>query len=162
MLRISVCLYSFDKACGKTALIKQFKERSFLPQYNMTPHVTVETKQWNQVTFYLYDTNYYIPIMTNTTSVIYVYDVTNVNSFEKLSEYLDKKVSPFVGVIVANKIDLIHRVSLEKGIKLAEKHGMQFFALSGKESSTEELDKPFEYIAQVCSQKYQQRISSLQ
>ena len=73
--------------------------------------------------------------------VIFVYDVTDLNSFEALNywvnaveEILGKKI---VCAVVGNKSDLLERVKREDGEKFAEKLGAFFIQTSAKDDKGE-------------------------
>jgi len=75
-------------------------------------------------------------------AIIFVYDVTERNSFENIDKFWLKEVkeyfpntSEIIMLLVGNKIDNIYnrKVTEEEGEELARKHGMMFIETSAKE-----------------------------
>ena len=72
--------------------------------------------------------------------IILLYDCTEESTFNNISNWLkqiDTHASSNVAkVLVANKTDLPNRViSTERGVALAEEHGLKFFETSAKTGS---------------------------
>ena len=69
--------------------------------------------------------------------IIFVYDISNKNSFDYLNERIDivkNSCTEFQGVIVGNKSDLFmdEKVPEEEGIEFAKKMNYKFYSSSAK------------------------------
>jgi GTPase SAR1 family protein len=96
-----------------------------------------------------------------------VYDVTNPDTFHLLRQWLEgikqqNQGRALVGVVVANKIDLENRVAVgpQDGQAFAKSIGFEFFEVSTLKSQN--IEEPFQCLAQMFWQKYSERVSSLQ
>ena len=72
--------------------------------------------------------------------IVIVYDVTNRQSFETVSQWIEeigKKTTNTLNVIIANKTDMTnHRVvSQQEGQNLANSYGLSYFETSAKDDS---------------------------
>uniref|UniRef100_A0A915LRE0 Uncharacterized protein n=1 Tax=Meloidogyne javanica TaxID=6303 RepID=A0A915LRE0_MELJA len=117
----------------------------------------VQLRQQNSVLLQLWDVgghNLASPSMLNTYifgahGVLFVYDVTNSQSFENINDWLsaakklDKQMEkPFYMALIGNKADSEHRRSVrpERHSKFADQNGMQsHFYLSAKNDDSIEL-----------------------
>jgi len=82
---------------------------------------------------------------------IFMYDVTRRESFEDIHKWkaeVDAHLSKYLGIIIANKIDLIseREVSSEEGKQLAEQFGMDYIETSVK--LNQNVNEAFRIIAQ--------------
>ena len=142
-----------DSNVGKSSIVLRFVEDTFSGE--MQPTIGVEFKSkifecydkrvkatiWDTAGAERYRTitsNYY----RGSHAIIFVYDVTERNSFENIEKFWLKEVRGFfpntaeiVLLLVGNKIDCEHsrKVTEEEGEELARKHGMMFIETSAKE-----------------------------
>ena len=133
---------------GKTSLIFRFTDNSFTLNYLTTIGIdskfkTVEVSDDETIRVQLTDTagqekfsslsyNY----IKNSEGIIFVYDITNEESFKGISDWITK-VDETVNItrpsiLVGNKSDLEEKrkVSKEEGEKFAKEQGMHFFETS--------------------------------
>lgn len=84
--------------------------------------------------------------------IIFVYDKSNVRSFENLNYWL-KLVANNIGteipqlILVGNKSDLVEQVSTERGRTFASEHGMHFIETSAL--SNRGIDEVFKWEYEV-------------
>jgi signal recognition particle receptor subunit beta len=99
----------------------------------------------------------------NASLVMMVYDVTNMQSFENLEQWVQHFQTvnpgrPLCGCVVANKTDLSERINVpvEHGQNFASAHGLEFFHASAQDNNG--VTEPFHRMAQKFKNMYQQRI----
>eukprot|EP00736_Rhodelphis_marinus_P011494 Rmarinus@m.16176 len=100
--------------------------------------------------------------------VLFAYDVTNRESFEQLGLWVElvRRVHsdglPFIGIVVANKVDLTGRsvVEAEEGAEFARSQGFEFFQTSALEHH--ESDTPFTFAAKSFYEAYQHALDRLE
>ncbi|KAJ2474199.1 SF3a splicing factor complex subunit [Coemansia sp. RSA 2322] len=138
-----------DMGCGKSSLLRQFTEDTFSEKTNHTIGVEFGTKivevDGERVKIQAWDTagqerfrsvtrSYY----RGSIGTIFVYDITNRESFENLDKWLvdaRQLTAPHsIFVLVGNKADQEARraVSTEEGQAYAQQHGMLFVEASAK------------------------------
>ena len=142
-----------DSNVGKSSIVVRFVDDTFSGQ--MAPTIGVEYKSkifevyGNRVKATIWDTagaERYRTITSNyyrgSHAIIFVYDVTERNSFENIEKFWLKEVKEYfpnpqeiIMLLVGNKIDNIYnrKVTEEEGEELARKHGMMFIETSAKE-----------------------------
>uniref|UniRef100_A0A915NQ73 Uncharacterized protein n=2 Tax=Meloidogyne TaxID=189290 RepID=A0A915NQ73_9BILA len=151
-----------DSGVGKTSICSRLAQHTFPQKYIQTSGVDfysrrVQLRQQNSVLLQLWDVgghNLASPSMLNTYifgahGVLFVYDVTNSQSFENINDWLsaakklDKQMEkPFYMALIGNKADSEHRRSVrpERHSKFADQNGMQsHFYLSAKNDDSIEL-----------------------
>uniref|UniRef100_A0A914NGT0 Uncharacterized protein n=1 Tax=Meloidogyne incognita TaxID=6306 RepID=A0A914NGT0_MELIC len=166
-----------DSGVGKTSICSRLAQHTFPQKYIQTSGVDfysrrVQLRQQNSVLLQLWDVgghNLASPSMLNTyifgahvkflnyfnftnffkKGVLFVYDVTNSQSFENINDWLsaakklDKQMEkPFYMALIGNKADSEHRRSVrpERHSKFADQNGMQsHFYLSAKNDDSIEL-----------------------
>jgi len=137
---------------GKTNLINTSLGLNFDSQYNSTSSGSFRTKKLiiddKLYTLNLWDTagqETYKAItkifIKNSQIVIFVYDITDVHSFNELDDWIDmckQNLNPdeYISGIVGNKSDLyLHEQVTEKEArKFAEERGMKYALVSAKEN----------------------------
>nr|CAD2198826.1 unnamed protein product [Meloidogyne enterolobii] len=134
-----------DSGVGKTSICSRLAQHTFPQKYIQTSGVDfysrrVQLRQQNSVLLQLWDVgghNLASPSMLNTYifgahGVLFVYDVTNSQSFENINDWLsaakklDKQMEkPFYMALIGNKADSEHRRSVrpERHSKFAEQTG---------------------------------------
>mmetsp|Transcript_31832 Transcript_31832/g.69662 ORF Transcript_31832/g.69662 Transcript_31832/m.69662 type:complete len:199 (+) Transcript_31832:42-638(+) len=173
-LRCKVVLLG-DSTVGKTALaqVLQHGVQGFPKNYNPTFGVELAVKNCKipetnaTVEMYVVDCggasiteDMARPHWENANAFVFVYDVTNTESFTNLKEWYEKISSTrmdtaITGVVLANKIDLIDRpntVSPELGKEFAKKHLLEFFETSTIKA---EVEAPFHLLALAFHTKYE-------
>ena len=142
-----------DSNVGKSSIVLRFVEDTFTGE--MQPTIGVEFKSkifecyGKRVKATIWDTagaERYRTITSNyyrgSHAIIFVYDVTERNSFDNVEKFWLKEVRNFfpntaeiVLLLVGNKIDceMSRKVTEEEGEELARKHGMMFIETSAKE-----------------------------
>merc|ERR1719401_2261291 len=107
------------------------------------------------------------PHWENANAVMFVYDVSNPESFRNLGDWYDKfrqsrQEAAFPGVVVASKTDLSDRagsVTAEQGQTFSkERAGLQFFESCAAKAS---VDAPFHFLAERFYGKYKERKEEL-
>jgi len=138
-----------ESGVGKSSLLLRFVDDTFDPEQPATIgvdfKVTTCSVDGNSVKLAIWDTAGQERFRTLTPSyyrgaqgVIFVYDVSNRSSFDRLQHWLTEldtysTKSEVVKMLVANKIDREKReVSREEGLKFARKHCMLFIEASAK------------------------------
>ena len=138
-----------DDVVGKSNLLSHYVHGQFKPEYQST--IGVEFGAKNVV---IRNTTYHIQIWDtaghqnfrsvirayykNTACAFVVYDISNRNSFNNVSSWIEdcRYNSPktIFMVLVGNKSDLADKrqVSTEEGRELAEKYEMKFYETSAK------------------------------
>ncbi|GMI37469.1 hypothetical protein TeGR_g5549, partial [Tetraparma gracilis] len=104
----------------------------------------------------------------NTAFVMVVYDVSNRESFQSVTKWLQAVRSvrpntgygPMPGVLVANKVDLRSGginsravVDTNEGVQLAQQSGLEYFECSAQ--TGRDVEKPFNFIASQFHNNYE-------
>lgn len=161
------CVVCGDSTVGKSALTQVFcSDGVHYPKtYSMTTGVDMVTKSINipatpdSVEFFLYDMagkdvfdDLVQAHLKQVKVIVLVYDVTNMQSFENISQWYKKIETEnpggaLPGVLIGNKGDLTDRqvVSSEMGQELAEQLHLNFFECSAKDMRN--IDAPFHTLA---------------
>ncbi|EDQ91912.1 uncharacterized protein MONBRDRAFT_14340, partial [Monosiga brevicollis MX1] len=166
-----------EATAGKSALVQSFhSDGSHFPKaYSMTTEVEILTKAIaipdsnDSVEFLLYDfagnaafRDAVEARLDNMGALVLVYDVTQKDSLEAAEAWLTTfaKLNPtFLGVLVGTKADLTARreVDEETAVAFAEKHDLQHFTVSAKDS--EGIEDPFAHLAQQLSKVYKEKLA---
>jgi len=187
VLRCKIALLG-DSGAGKTSLVKVFQsgEKNFPKQYNMTigiefsikrvPILADATGQPSNVVveMYIVDCGGFSipqdllrPHWENANAVMFVYDVSNPDSFNNLGKWYDefrqsRSDSGFPGAVVASKADLCERpgaVAPDQGMMFSrERAGLEFFESSAARA---DVDAPFTHLAERFYSKYKERKEEL-
>jgi len=161
------CLVIGDSTVGKSALTQVFCSDGvqYPKTYSMTTGVDFVTKSvsipstLDSVEFFLYDSSgkeeYAELVQTHMKGakiVFLVYDVTNMESFQNITEWykkldMENSGTARIGVLIGNKVDLTDRqvVSEEMGQNTAQQLHLHFFECSAKDMKN--VDAPFQTIA---------------
>ena len=135
-----------DSAVGKTSLIRLYNykdiDKCHIPTLACDYFITNENVEGKQVKLLVWDTagqerfrsistNY----VKNARGILLVYSVTDRNSFNNVSRWLDDIVNvidDFLMILIGNKTDLEEErtVSFEEGKKLANDYRVPFFETS--------------------------------
>ena len=157
-----------DAAVGKSNLLLRFAQNDFKSEYQLTIGVEFGAKniELNSKKYRLqiWDTagqeNYRSitrAYYKNSVCAILVYDITNRDSFEHISNWIEDCLSQspktVFMVLVGNKSDLNEqrKVSFEEGQQMARNNNLMFFETSAK--SGENVDKIFEESAKEIDKK---------
>uniref|UniRef100_A0AAY4ES51 Ras-related protein Rab-6B n=1 Tax=Denticeps clupeoides TaxID=299321 RepID=A0AAY4ES51_9TELE len=139
-----------EQSVGKTSLITRFMYDSFDNTYQVgtgicnTTHETVVSTS-PQVRLQLWDTagqerfRSLIPsYIRDSTVAVVVYDITNVNSFQQTSKWIDdvrtERGSDVIIMLVGNKTDLADKrqITIEEGEQRAKELSVMFIETSAK------------------------------
>ena len=138
-----------EKTVGKTSLVLKYTDNTFNEKYISTIVIEFKEKylEKNGENFKLrlvdpstLVTNHNL-INLECDGIIFLYDITNKNSFDKISKYIeifqDKKGKNFPMILLGNKIDkeADRQISKEDGEKLAKTKGINFSEISVKEGT---------------------------
>ena len=151
-----------NSAVGKTSIISQYIYNSSEPNHVPTIGIDFFAKTLNingqTLRLQIWDTagqERYMSVNKNifqrVQGIILMYDITNRDSFDHLSRWIDlinKNVSNKPFILVGNKLDLSNEeriVAKEEGEKVALDNNIEFFEGSG--SSGENVDKIFSAIS---------------
>uniref|UniRef100_A0A673KNZ9 RAB41, member RAS oncogene family n=1 Tax=Sinocyclocheilus rhinocerous TaxID=307959 RepID=A0A673KNZ9_9TELE len=128
-----------EQSVGKTSLITRFMYDSFDNTYQVTPALTV------RVRLQLWDTagqerfRSLIPsYIRDSTIAVVVYDITNLNSFQQTSKWIDdvrtERGSDVIIMLVGNKTDLADKrqITTEEGEQRAKELNVMFIETSAK------------------------------
>ena len=159
---LSKILLIGDGDVGKTCFLMRYVDNTFQESHLMTVGLdfklkiiqlddgkNVKTQIWDtagQERFHSITRNYF----KNVHGVILIYDVTNINSFRNVRNWIKqikKETSDKVSIaLVGNKIDKEDErvVSKEEGEKIAAEHGLKFFECSAK--TGENIEQTFKEI----------------
>ena len=157
-----------DSAVGKSNLLLRFAQNDFKYEYQLTIGVEFGAKNIEinkrRYRLQIWDTagqeNYRSitrAYYKNSVCAILVYDITNRDSFEHISNWIEDCLSQspktVFMVLVGNKSDLNEqrKVSLEEGQQMAKNNNMMFFETSAKSGSN--VDKIFEQSAKEIDSK---------
>ena len=135
-----------DSAVGKTSLIKLYNykevDRTHIPTLACDYFITNEVVEGRPVKLLVWDTagqerfrSISTTYVKNARGILLVYSVTDRNSFQNVSRWLDDIVNvidDFLMVLVGNKTDLEDEraVSYEEGRRLANDYRVPFFETS--------------------------------
>ena len=149
MAEISVKLLLVGDTCvGKTSLLLQYTENTFVEDHGATIGVEYKIKMFQyrdfQVKLQIWDTagqerfhsitnNFF----HNADGILFVYDITNAKSFEGVKNWIDEASEVgdyFKRIIIGNKCDLEDKrqVSLKELKELADKEKVNFYETSAK------------------------------
>ena len=148
-----------DAAVGKSNLLLRFAQNDFKSEYQLTigvefgaKNIDIDNKKYR---LQIWDTagqeNYRSitrAYYKNSVCALLVYDITNRDSFEHISSWIEDCLSQspktVFMVLVGNKSDLNEqrKVSTEEGQQMARNNNLIFFETSAK--SGENVDKIFE------------------
>merc|ERR1719354_423362 len=160
---------------GKTSLITKFKYGNFYDSYKSTIGVdfspktvfvdkkTVRCQIWDATGQKKFRS--LIPTFVNDCdAVVFVYDVTDEKSFERVSEWVDYmkvgKNEEYIPFLVGNKVDKKDRkVKLEEGENKAKELGAVFVETSAKENIG--VDQLFKRVATELVAKEDDKIAKL-
>ena len=157
-----------DSTVGKSQLSSVFTGQQFQQNDLATVGYDIKTTSYTlengkEITIKIWDTagqerfkNMASQYIKSCNGILFVYDITNRNSFEKIEDWIkfvktkiDLNTVPFV--IVGNKVDLLNRaVSKEEGEKYVNSLSVPFFETSAKdninvsESFNELINKVYE------------------
>lgn len=156
-----------DSGSGKTSLLKQFIDKKFNYEHDITIGVEFGTKKIHvddqTVKIHVWDTagteafrsitrSYY----RNCTTALLVYDINSRNTFvnlikwvEEIRKYCNSNITI---VLIGNKTDIKRRqVSSQEGMMFAKKHGFLFFETSSKNG--ENVNECFTYASKTVINK---------
>ena len=138
-----------DTNTGKTSLIKKYKyQRNF--EFPIIHDLTLNFKIYNKAIFFekynikceMWDTiglevgkDLSLKISSKVNCAVFVFDISNKQSFENLNEYIikykkicDNNKKNFYGIVFGNKCDKQNReVTLKEAKTFSEKYGMEYF-----------------------------------
>ena len=96
--------------------------------------------------------------------MLLTYDVTDERTFQNIEEWMSciaentQEFQIIQKVILANKTDLdfnLHRVSVEDGLRLADRHGIDVFQVSAKEGIG--IEQAFQHLTKLVLKAQSQR-----
>lgn len=170
-----------DTQVGKTALTTAFNKQSkFTANYNMTCGVDFCVKHVKipetdvQVELYIFDTSgheIYSKLRhkywEGASTLMVVFDMMNVDSFNNCPKWIEEakkvmsKSKPLPGILVGAKSDLKDhsQIKYEDAVAMAKKHGFDYFECSALQSK--DVDTPFNFLANVFFERYQEKIKVL-
>ena len=136
-----------DVEVGKTSLVLKYIDDTFSEKYMTTIGLDFKDKYLKKngenFKLRLVDPSTLVTnqnlINVECDGIIFLYDITNKNSFDKISKYIeifqDKKGKNFPKILLGNKIDkeADRQISKEDGEKLAKTKGINFSEISVKE-----------------------------
>ena len=157
-----------DAAVGKSNLLLRFAQNDFKSEYQLTigvefgaKNIDIDNKKYR---LQIWDTagqeNYRSitrAYYKNSVCAILVYDITNRDSFEHISSWIEdclaQSPKTVFMVLVGNKSDLNEKrkVKTEEGQQLAKNHNMLFYETSAK--TGENVDIIFEDSAKEINKK---------
>jgi small GTP-binding protein len=157
-----------DAAVGKSNLLLRFSQDGFKSEYQLTIGVEFGAKNLDidnkKYRLQIWDTagqeNYRSitrAYYKNSVCAILVYDITNRDSFEHISSWVEdclaQSPKTVFMVLVGNKSDLSEKrkVSIEEGQQMAKNNNMIFFEASAK--TGDNVDKIFEESAKEINKK---------
>lgn len=181
VLRCKVVLLG-DSTVGKTSLAQVFTGgvQYFSKNYNMTigmellqkavpipdSNVSVELFVADCGGFSGLSQDLLKPHWETANAVMLIYDVSDPDTFNNLTTWYDsvmgsRQDTAMTGLVIANKLDLSDRpnaVPSDMGMELAKRLGFEFFEVCAMQGN---VDEPFNFLAQVYNQKYQEFEDSL-
>uniref|UniRef100_A0A8C1ZWW5 RAB6B, member RAS oncogene family b n=1 Tax=Cyprinus carpio TaxID=7962 RepID=A0A8C1ZWW5_CYPCA len=129
-----------EQSVGKTSLITRFMYDSFDNTYQSFPDKSVRLQLWDtagQERFRSLIPSY----IRDSTVAVVVYDITNVNSFQLTSKWIDdvrtERGSDVIIMLVGNKTDLEEKrqITIEEGEQRAKELNVMFIETSAKSGS---------------------------
>ena len=134
---------------GKTSLVLKYTDNTFNEKYISTIGIEFKEKYLKKngenFKLRLVDPSTLVTnqnlINLECDGIIFLYDITNKNSFDKISKYIeifqDKKGKNFPMILLGNKIDKKEerKISKEAGEELAKAKGIIFSEISVKEGT---------------------------
>uniref|UniRef100_A0A8C2CK26 Ras-related protein Rab-6B-like n=1 Tax=Cyprinus carpio TaxID=7962 RepID=A0A8C2CK26_CYPCA len=129
-----------EQSVGKTSLITRFMYDSFDNTYQCFPDKSVRLQLWDtagQERFRSLIPSY----IRDSTVAVVVYDITNVNSFQLTSKWIDdvrtERGSDVIIMLVGNKTDLEEKrqITIEEGEQRAKELNVMFIETSAKSGS---------------------------
>lgn len=139
-----------DSAVGKTCLVLRFTENKYSTDFMSTVGIDFKIKickiKGKTVKLQVWDTSGQERFKTITNKyyksgdgILLVYDVTNLNSFLSLKDWMKQielnAKENIQKILVGNKSDMLNRkVSYEEGEAVAKYFGIPFFETSAKEN----------------------------
>eukprot|EP01084_Bolivina_argentea_P216957 368448_1 len=146
-----------DAAVGKSNLVSRFVENSFTWSYIPTRHVDMKRRQCNlnnnNINFlifeqyneskleqYISETNNFAMCCRGVHGLIFMFDLTNINSFVNIREYLHEAETYTRDntrkMLIGNKSDLMNKrkIQYDEAQSFANKYGMQYVEVSAKYS----------------------------
>ena len=138
------------KAVGKTSFVLKYTDNTFNEKYISTIGIEFKEKYLKKngenFKLRLVDPSTLVTnqnlINLECDGIIFLYDITNKNSFDKISKYIeifqDKKGKNFPMILLGNKIDKEEeerKISKEAGEELAKTKGINFSEISVKEGT---------------------------
>lgn len=176
ILRCKVVIVG-DATVGKSAIVNQLINQNFINSYQMTQACDYKIKEITIpdtktiVELHIVDVagqkifnSIAIDLITDVTMCVLVYDVTNQETFASLSSWYEgineQNGKQIPGIIIGNKADLDRpQVSHEEGQGLAESMGLDFCEISAVKG--QEVEEPFNNLAQKYYESYEERVSNL-
>ena len=142
-------LILFNTSVGKTSFILKYANNYFQEEYLSSIGIDFIVKEIIikdiKYKLILYDTagqerfkSLSLNVLKNADGVILIYDITDVKSFQSISEWIknvkEMKRNNFPMILLGNKIDLEEqrKVKIGDGEKLALKNKIKFFEISNK------------------------------
>jgi len=134
-----------DAATGKTSIINRIIDNPFNDVYEISIGIDFMSKnirfRGQNTKIQIWDSagqekyKGLIPSYVRNSSIVFlVYDVSNRQSFENISNWISfvKNIEKTIMVLCGNKIDLNREVEKSEGEALAEKENLKFFECSAK------------------------------
>ncbi|CBK19727.2 uncharacterized protein [Blastocystis hominis] len=166
-----------DSGVGKTCLLMQYASKTFIKTFITTIGIDFKIKTVNvlgkTVKLQIWDTAGQERFRTITTSyvrgsegILLVYDVTDRNSFESISSWMEQisqhADSSVNKILIGNKCDLEAQraVSTEEGRKLAERFGIPFAETSAQ--TNQNVDEAFMTLAEAVVKRKNDEAGSLE
>ncbi len=159
-----------DSEVGKSCFLMRYADNVFVDNYITTVGLDyklkyIQLESGEMIKVQLWDTagqdryrtiakNYY----KGSHGILLLYDVTKVNSFENISEWIkdirDEVYEKTIIFLIGNKIDKSNerKVTKEQGEKLANEYNLPFFEASAK--SGENVDEVFKALYKKIGEVY--------
>jgi small GTP-binding protein len=152
-----------DSKVGKTNFLHQFLQETYTESpsptegFDYKSHI-LTLPDSSKIKLQIWDTvglEKYMAInrslLLKVQGIILMYDITHIQTFESINKWIEyiKEVNEDAPIIlVANKCDLDNErmVIVQKGIELAEKHGISFVEASAKDNKN--VEKTFVKLSQ--------------
>ena len=152
-----------DSKVGKTNFLHQFLQETYTESpsptegFDYKSHI-LTLPDSSKIKLQIWDTvglEKYMAInrslLLKVQGIILMYDITHIKTFESINKWIEyiKEVNEDAPIIlVANKCDLDNErmVIVQKGIELAEKHGISFVEASAKDNKN--VEKTFVKLSQ--------------
>jgi len=103
-------------------------------------------------------------VLENTSVCVVVYDVTDKESFDKCTKWLEvcrKQRKNMMAVLIGNKADLAGRQVVSPAVaeSFARAHNMDFFQISAIQRA--DVEQPFHHIAHAFHRSYEEKLKAL-